>query len=108
MIGLSWLAEDSIPSLPSLTTSQAQPEPNRPIPAAANLVLNSANDPNADLTAAARSPVGSPPAPFFIIFQNMEWFQWPPPLLRTAVRIFSGTESSLASSWSIESDCRLV
>jgi len=32
--------------------------------------------------------LGSPPPPFFINVQNNEWFQWPPPLLRTAARMF--------------------
>ena len=36
-------------------------------------------------------PVGSPPPACFIICQNSEWLKCPPPLLRTAVRIFSGT-----------------
>src|SRR5271168_2873133 len=96
--GLSWLGVDSIASLPSFTTSQAQPEPKRPTPAAANFVLKSANEPNEDLMASANAPEGSPPPPFFISFQNIEWFQWPPPLLRTAVRIFSGTLSRLLRS----------
>ncbi len=30
-----------------------------------------------------------------MICQNMEWLAWPPPLLRTAVRIFSGTRFNL-------------
>src|ERR1700752_5397236 len=96
--GLSWLGVDSISSLPPLTTSQAQPEPNRPIPAAANFVLKSANEPKEDLIASASAPAGSPPPPFFMSFQNIEWFQWPPPLLRTVARIFSGTRSRLLSS----------
>src|SRR5438034_9442746 len=33
------------------------------------------------------------------------WFQWPPPLLRTAVRMFSGTESSPFSKSSIDLAC---
>src|ERR1700687_2943544 len=108
MIGLSWFGEDSTASLPSFTSSQDQPEPKRPIPAALIFDLKSAKVPNADLMASARSPLGSPPPPFFMIFQNIEWFQWPPPLLRTAVRIFSGTESSPASSFSSDKDCRLA
>src|SRR6266853_4519185 len=100
--GLSWFGVDSIASLPSLRINQAHPEPNRPTPACANFVLKSANEPNADLIASASAPVDSPPPPFFMIFQNMEWFQWPPPLFRTAVRIFSGTRSRLFMSSSIE------
>src|ERR1700688_3062915 len=96
--GLSWLGVDSIASLPSFTTTQGQPEPNRPTPAAANFVLKSAKEPKADLIASPSLPAGSPPPPFFMIFQNMEWFQWPPPLFRTAGRIFSGTRSSFESN----------
>ena len=33
-----------------------------------------------------------------MIFQNMEWLMWPPPLLRTAVRMFSGTMAQLLAS----------
>src|ERR1035437_8993281 len=100
--GLSWFGVDSIASFPSFRMTQAQPDPNRPTPAAANFVLKSAKEPNADLIASASAPVGSPPPPFFMIFQNIEWFQWPPPLFRTAVRIFSGTRSRLESKRSID------
>ena len=31
-----------------------------------------------------------------MICQNMVWLAWPPPLLRTAVRIVSGTLAELA------------
>ena len=44
-----------------------------------------------EVMALARSPVGSPPPLGFMICQNMLWLAWPPPLLRTAVRIASGT-----------------
>src|SRR5271169_2627775 len=108
MIGLSWFGEDSIASLPSLTSSHDQPEPKRPMPAALIFDFKSAKEPNADLIAPARSPVGSPPPPFFMIFQNIEWFQWPPPLLRTAVRMLSGTESRPARSFSSDMACRLA
>src|ERR1700686_1835903 len=103
-MGVSWFGVESIASLPSFTTSQAQPDPKRRTPAAANFVLNSSKDPNVDLMAAARSPFGSPPPPFFICVQKSEWFQWPPPLLRTAARIFSGIASRLFSRSSIDLD----
>src|ERR1700732_2308490 len=90
---VSWFAVESIASFPSFTSSHAQPDPNRPRPAALNFSLNPANEPKLELIAAAKSPFGSPPPPFFINSQNSEWFQWPPPLLRTAARIFSGTLS---------------
>ena len=35
--------------------------------------------------------MGAPPAFGAISVQNIEWFQWPPPLLRTAPRMSSGT-----------------
>ena len=40
--------------------------------------------------ASAISPLGSPPPLGFMIFQNMVWLTWPPPLLRTAARMSSG------------------
>src|SRR5262249_32261593 len=43
----------------------------------------------------ATLPTGAPPPPPFMIFQNIEWFMCPPPLLRTAVRIDSGTMAQL-------------
>src|SRR5262245_9550210 len=78
--------------------SHAQPEPNRPTPAALNLVLKSSTLPNALLIACATLPVGAPPPFGPMIFQNIEWFQCPPPLLRTAVRMFSGTIAQLLAS----------
>jgi len=30
-----------------------------------------------------------------MIFQNMEWLMWPPPLLRTAVRMFFGNDGAV-------------
>jgi len=36
MSGLSWLAVETISSLPPFETRQAQPLPNRPMPAASN------------------------------------------------------------------------
>src|SRR5208283_917585 len=80
-------------------TTHAQPEPNRPMPAAANLALKSSKLPYLALMALARLPTGDPPALGLMISQNMAWFQCPPPLLRTAVRIGSGTaDRPLASS----------
>ena len=43
-------------------------------------------------------PPGSPPTPRpagAISCQKRAWFQWPPPLLRTAVRLSSGTQTGL-------------
>ncbi len=61
--GVSALAVVSIASPPSaFFTSHAQPEPNWPTAASLNLVLKSANEPNALSIAALMLPVGSPPA----------------------------------------------
>ena len=70
--------------------SQTQPLPKRPTPAAANRSLNVSNDPNAASIALATLPDGAPPPLGLITCQNMVWFECPPPLLRTAVRIASG------------------
>src|SRR5437016_912046 len=85
----------SLPRLPLLTSSRAQPEPKRPVPAAPIFSLNPpcpSNDPNVLLIASARPPVGAPPPPFpagAMICQNIEWLTCPPALLRTAVRFSS-------------------
>src|SRR3989441_4179040 len=89
--GLSWFGVLTIDSLPPSSISHAQPLPNRPTAAFANSSLNLSKLPNAELIALPRAPVGAPPAPGPIHFQNWLWFQWPPPLLRTAVRMASGT-----------------
>src|ERR1700731_2202163 len=78
--------------------SQAQPDPNRVVAAALNFSLNVSKLPNAELMACATLPVGLPPALGAKICQNMEWLMWPPPLLRTAVRMFSGTIVQLLAS----------
>ena len=43
------------------TTSQAQPEPNRPAPALLNCSLKSSKQPKSFLIWSAMAPVGSPP-----------------------------------------------
>ena len=47
--------------------------------------------------ASPSAPAGAPPAPGAIIFQNTVWLTWPPPLLRTAVRMSSGTADRFAN-----------
>ena len=98
MIGLSWLGELSMLSAPPELISQTQPLPNRPAPAAANCSLNVSNDPNAASIALDTLPVGAPPPFALITCQNIVWFECPPPLLRTAVRIAAGTLSRSAMS----------
>src|SRR5690242_9447139 len=98
MAGLSWLGVDTMSRPDADLMSQAQPDPNRLMPAAASFSLNASKLPNVPLMAEARLPTGVPPLPGPIICQNMEWFQCPPPLLRTAVRIFSGTIAQLFAS----------
>jgi len=99
--GLSWLAVLVIFSVPPSTTSHAQPEPKRATPAASNCSLKASNEPNAASIALPRSPSGAPPPFGLIDSQNSEWFRWPPPLLRTAPRLSSGTSPRFAMTSSI-------
>ena len=105
MSGLSWFALLSIVSLPPLSISHAQPLPKRPTPAFLNSSLNLSKLPNADLIASAIAPLGAPPAFGPMICQNIEWFACPPPLLRTAVRMSSGTLLMPRSRSSMLFDC---
>src|SRR6185436_6523333 len=89
--GLSWFGVLVIDSLPPSLSSHTQPLPKRPAPALPHCSLNASKPPNEPLIASATLPVGAPPALGAIHVQNMLWFQWPPPLLRTAVRMASGT-----------------
>src|ERR1700736_6204903 len=98
MTGLSWLALELISSLPPAWTSQAQPEPKRVVAAAVNFSLNASKLPNVLLIAEARLPLGGPPALGPMISQNMVWLMAPPALLRTAVRMFSGTMAQWSES----------
>src|ERR1035438_6872527 len=95
MIGLSWFGVEVISTPDAVFSSQAQPEPKRPTPAALNFSLNVPKLPKAPTMACATLPTGAPPAFGPMIFQNMEWLMWPPPLFRTAVRMFSGTMALL-------------
>jgi hypothetical protein len=92
-------------SLPPLLITHAQPLPKRVVPAWLTAVLNFSKSPNALLMASATAPFGAPPALGAISFQNSEWFQWPPPLLRTAALMSSGT---LLMFFSRSSRLRLV
>ena len=56
MSGLSWLAVEMMSSLPPFFTSQAQPEPKRPMAAALNFSLNWSKLPKVPLIACARLP----------------------------------------------------
>src|ERR1044072_8456469 len=89
--GLSWLVVLTMETLPPSLSSHTQPLPKRPAPALPHSVLKLSKLENAALIASAILPLGAPPAFGAIHFQNCEWFQWPPPLLRTAVRMSSGT-----------------
>ncbi len=79
-----------ISNLPLFTTNQAQPEPKRPVAAVLKAAFISSKLPNVSSIASLIVPVGCPPALGAIISQKNVWFAWPPPLLRTAVRISSG------------------
>jgi DNA recombination protein RmuC len=75
-----------------LTHSQAQPEPKRVAPALAKASLKASNEPKAaSIAAAARSPERGLGTAGGDHFQNNVWLTWPPPLLRTTVRMSSGT-----------------
>src|SRR5688500_1768614 len=90
MSGLSWFGVLLIASVPASSTSYNQLLPKRAAAALPHSALKLSKLPNAALIACAALPVGAPPAVGAIHVQNFEWFQWPPPLLRTAVRIPSG------------------
>ena len=55
------------------------------------LLLELIERPEGLLIASASLPDGLPADLALRSFQKKEWFTWPPPLLRTAVRIASGT-----------------
>src|SRR5260370_42552399 len=91
--GLSCFGGEITSNLPLLfLINHAQPLPNRPTPAAENFSLNWSNPPKAALISSASLPFGSPPAFGPMIFQTNEGLACPPPLLRTTVRMSSGTE----------------
>jgi hypothetical protein len=81
--------------LPPAFTSQAQPEPKRVAAAWPNFSLKASKPPNVPVMAWATLPTGAPPPPGFISVQNSEWLAWPPPLLRTAVRMFFGNDGEV-------------
>ena len=62
--------------------------------------------PKVDLMSSASFPLGSPPAFGPMIVQKNEWLACPPPLLRTAVRISSGTAFRLLIKSSIDFEAR--
>ena len=73
----------SITSLPPLSITHAQPLPKRPIAAFLNSSFSESKPPNETLIASAIAPLGAPPPFGPMISQNIVWFAWPPPLLRT-------------------------
>ena len=82
-----------------------QPEPNRVAAAAANFSLKASIEPNAASIAAASSAVGAPPLPCGpMTFQKSEWLKCPPPLLRTAALIASGSVATRRQISSIVSE----
>src|SRR3954453_8877715 len=91
-MGESWLGVLVSLSSPPSRTSHVQPEPNCATPLASNCDLNSSNEPNFELIASASSPLGSPPPSGLIDSQKSEWLAWPPPLLRKAVCLSSGSD----------------
>src|SRR5699024_5217011 len=93
MIGESWFGVLIISISPLLRTNQAQPEPKRPVAAFLNSSLNASKLPNLASIFSATSPFGFPPPFGESTCQKKLWFECPPPLLRTAVRTFSGSAS---------------
>ena len=92
MSGLSWLAvEPTARPVPS-QTSQAQPLPKRVTPALRELLLERVEAAEGRVDrAASEPPWARRRRSGAMIVQKSEWLAWPPPLLRTAVRIASGT-----------------
>ncbi len=72
-IGLSWLGVPTTARPDPSCTSQAQPEPNWPTPAALTFAWKSANPPNVDAIASASAPLGSPPPEPERLSQKSEW-----------------------------------
>src|SRR5262245_12093885 len=103
--GLSWLGVLVMESFDPSSSRHTKPLPHRPAPALAHCSLNASKPPNDPVMASPILPVGAPPAFGPIHFQNMLWFQCPPPLLRTAVRTSSGTEPISLHRSSIDFDC---
>ena len=62
-----------VTTLPSLTASQAQPEPNWVLPASVNCAFISSTEPKASLTAFSSSPGRAPPPLGFIHCQKCTW-----------------------------------
>src|SRR5699024_4076869 len=91
--GESWFGVLITSSSPLFRTNQAHPEPKRVLAAVSNSSLNLSKLPNVPLILSANSPVGSPPPFGDNTFQKRLWLACPPPLFRTAVRMFSGTAS---------------
>src|SRR5580700_9006553 len=106
-MGLSWLGVDMMWTSPPLPASQTHPLPNCFTPASLNLVWKSLKLPKDFLMTSAIAPLGSPPPLGFMIFQYIEWFMCPPPLLRTVARMSSGTALRSRSSSSALFDWRL-
>ena len=70
------------------------------MPASISCRFSSSTESKVSAIAAASSPSGSPPPSGPMISQKSVWFAWPPALLRTGIRLSSGSESRFAStSW---------
>ena len=82
--GLSWFGVEQMHKLPLLAQSYAHPLPNLVMAAWANSSFMDSNDPKRASIAFDISPCGKPPPLGDIVFQNIEWFQYPPPLFLTA------------------------
>ena len=98
MSGLSWFGVDVTTSPEPSWTSHVQPEPKRFTPASFTFSFSASRPPNVSSIAEASAPSGSPPPSGPMISQKSVWFACPPALLRTGIRLSSGSESRFAST----------
>src|SRR6266498_1725019 len=98
LIGESWFAVETTARPVPSWISQVQPEPKRLTPASFTAALSSSRPPKVDSIAEPSDPLGSPPPLGLMISQKKLWFAWPPALLRTTVRLSSGSRSKVVST----------
>ncbi len=106
--GESWFGVEQTQSFPSFTQSHAQPLPKRVAAAFAKASLNASIPPSSLLMASLSCPIGAPPPFGEMPFQKRLWLACPPPWLRTAPRMFSGTLSRSEINSSTDLDSRSV
>src|ERR1035438_9731940 len=109
--GESWLGVVMTLSLPPTKMIHPQPEPNCLAVVSLKVFLKASKSPKSAEIWSAMAPEGAPPTPAEpagpMRFQKAVWLEWPPPLLRTAPLISSGTlarprirsSADLAARW---------